>query len=112
MKKTIFVTSLTLLLAAAPVMAQMMGNGQQMFGGQDVRSSQQMIEQQQIRQTPPAGRQNYLNYMIQSMAGVFGMGSGMAGGFGMGSGMAGGFGMGSGMTGGFGMGSGGHMMGW
>ena len=59
MKKTILATSLTLLLAATPAMAQMMGSGQMMGGqdttksnqqmmggGQDAKSNQQMMEQQ------------------------------------------------------------------
>jgi len=53
MKKIILVTILTLLLASAPTMAQMMGGGQDtrsnqqmMDSDQDTKSSQQMLEQQ------------------------------------------------------------------
>jgi hypothetical protein len=100
MKKTIFVASFTLLLAAAPAMAQMMGSDQ------DARSNQQMMNQQQMQQIPQAGGQNYSQYMNPGMMGGYGMGPGMMGGHGMGSGMMGGYGMGPGMMGGCGMGSG------
>lgn len=106
MKKPIFVASFTLLLAAAPAMAQMMGSGQQMMGGQGDQTTQQMIEQQQMQQAAQTGGQNYPRYMNPGMMGGYGMGSGMMGGYGMGPGMMGGYGMGHGMMGGHGMGSG------
>jgi hypothetical protein len=111
MKKTILVTSLMFLLAAAPAMAQMMGSGQ------DARSSQQMMEQQQMQQNAPTGGQNYPQHMNRGMTGGYGMGSGMMGGgygYGMNQGMMGGgcgYGMNPGMMGGYGQGMGSGMMG-
>jgi hypothetical protein len=106
MKKTIVVTSVALLLATAPAMAQMMGSGSGsgMMGGQDDRSTQQMMEQQQVQQTAPTKGQNYSpQYMTPGMMGRYGygMGPGMMGGYGMGPGMMGnyGYGMGPGMMG-------------
>ena len=120
MKKTILVTTLALMLAAVPAMAQMMGSGQQ------------MMEQQQVQQTAPTtGRQYYPQYMNPGMMGVYGgyaMGPGMmGGGYGYGPGMMGGgygygmhqgmmggyggYGMGPGMMGGYGYGMGPQMMG-
>lgn len=113
MKKTILVTSLALLLATAPAMAQTMGGGQ-MMGGQGGQTPQQMMGQQQMQQTAPTGGQNYPQYMNSGMMGGYGYGMGpqmMGGnsGYGMGPGMMGG-GMGPGMMGG-GYGMGPQMMG-
>ncbi|MEN8232140.1 MAG: hypothetical protein ABFR35_05610 [Thermodesulfobacteriota bacterium] len=100
MKKTILVTSLMLLLAVGPAMAQMMGGGQQMMGGQDAKSSQQMMEQQQMQQTAPTQGQNYPQYMNRGMMGGgygYGMNPGMMGGgygYGMNQGMMSGYGQG------------------
>ena len=112
MKKTILVTSLMLLLAATPAMAQMMGSGQ------DARTNQQMMEQQQMQQNAPTGGQNYPQYMNRGMMGGYGgygMGSQMMGGgygYGMGPQMMGnyGYGMGPQMMGGYGYGAGQQMM--
>lgn len=119
MKKTIVVTSVALLLATAPAMAQMMGSGSSsgMMGGQDDRSTQQMMEQQQVQQTAPTKGQNYSpQYMTPGMMGGYGygMGPGMMGnyGYGMGPGMMGGYGMGPGMMGNYGYGMGPGMMGY
>ncbi len=115
MKKTIIVAGLTILLAAAPAMSQMMGDGQ------DAKSGQQMMEQQQMQQTAPAGGQNYPQYMNPGMMGSYGYGMGpqmMGSGYGMNPGMMGGgygygmmpnmmgYGMGPGMMGGQGYGMG------
>ncbi len=129
MKKTIFITSLTLFLAAAPAMAQTMGGGQ-MMGGQDARSNQQMMGQQQMQQTAPTGGQNYSQYMNPGMMSAYGYGMGpqMMGnyGYGMNQGMMGGgyggngygmmhnmmgYGMEPGMMGGYGYRMGPQMMG-
>jgi hypothetical protein len=91
MKKTILVTTIAIMLAAVPAMAQMMGSGQQ------------MMEQQQVQQTDPAtGGQNYPQHMNPGMMGGYGYGPGMmGGGYGYGPGMmAGAYGMGPGMMGG------------
>jgi hypothetical protein len=91
MKKTILVTTIAIMLAAVPAMAQMMGSGQQ------------MMEQQQVQQTDPAtGGQNYPQHMNPGMMGGYGYGPGMMGGaYGMGPGMmGGGYGYGPGMMGG------------
>jgi hypothetical protein len=91
MKKTILVTTIAIMLAAVPAMAQMMGSGQQ------------MMEQQQVQQTDPAtGGQNYPQHMNPGMMGGYGYGPGMmGGGYGYGPGMMGGaYGMGPGMMGG------------
>jgi hypothetical protein len=99
MKKTILAAGLTLLLATAPAMAQMMGPGQMMGG-------------QQTQQSAQTGGQYYPQYMNPGMMGGYGgygMGPGMMGGYGMGPGMMGGYGgygMGPGMMGGYGMGPG------
>jgi hypothetical protein len=122
MKKTILVTSLTLLLATAPAIAQMMGSGSGsgVMGGQDDRSTQQMMEQQQMQQTAPTGGQNYPpQYMTPGMMGTYGCGMGqqmMGGvyGYGMGPSMMGGYGYGMHpgmMMGGYGYGMGPAMMG-
>ncbi len=81
MKKTILVAGLTLLLATAPAMAQMMGPGQMMGG-------------QQTQQSAQTGGQYYPQYMNPGMMGGYG-------GYGMGPGMMGGYGygMGPGMMG-------------
>ena len=94
-----------------------------MMGGQDTRSTQQMMGQQQIQQTAPTVGQNYTpQYMTPSMMGGnygygmgpqmmtggygYGMGPSMMGnyGYGIGPGMMGGYGMGPGMMGGYGYG--------
>jgi hypothetical protein len=117
MKKTILVTTIAIMLAAVPAMAQMMGSGQQ------------MMEQQQVQQTDPAtGGQNYPQHMNPGMmgggygygpgmmGGGYGYGPGMmGGGYGMGPGMMGGgygYGMHHGMMGGYGCGMGPGMMGY
>ena len=114
MKKTILVTSLMLLLAATPAMAQMMGSGQ------DARTNQQMMEQQQMQQNAPTGGQNYPQYMNRGMMGGYGgygMGPQMMGGgygYGMGPQMMGNYGYGMSpqmMGGGYGYGMGPQMMG-
>ena len=100
MKKRILFTTIALMLAAVPAMAQMMGSGQQ------------MMEQQQVQQSDPAtGGQNYPQHMNPGMMGGYGYGPGMmGGGYGMGPGMMGGgvygYGMHHGMMGGYGMGPG------
>jgi hypothetical protein len=102
MKKTILVTSLMILLAAAPAMSQMMGG----------QTNPQMMGQSQSQQdNPTGGWQNY-QYMSPGMMGGYGygMGPGMMG-YGMGPGMMGGYG--HGMMGGYGhgmMGGYGHGM--
>jgi hypothetical protein len=105
MKKTILVTTLALMLAAVPAMAQIMGSGQQM-----------MEQQKQVQQTDPVtGGQNYPQHMNPGMMGGYGYGPGMMGGdYGMGPGMMGGgygYGMHHGMMGGYGYGMGPQMMG-
>jgi len=116
MKKTILVTSLALLLATAPAMAQTMGGGQ-MMGGQGGQTPQQMMGQQQMQQTAPTGGQYYNQYMNPGMMGGYGYGMNpqMMGnsGYGMGPGMMGGcgYGMGSQMMGNHGSGMGPQMMG-
>ena len=93
MKKTILVTSLTLLLATTPAMAQMMGGGgsggNQMMGGQDTRSNQQMMQQQQMQQAAATGGQNYSQHMNPGMMGAYG-------GYGMGPQTMGNYGYGMG----------------
>jgi len=134
MKKTILVAGLTLLLATAPAMAQMMGPGQMMGGqqwGQGTQSTQQMKEQQIQPQPTPYGMYpgmmggygygmgpqmmgNYGYGMGPGMMGGYGMGPQMMGGYGgygMGPGMMGGYGMGPGMMGGYGHGMHHNMMG-
>ena len=69
MKKTILVAGLTLLLATAPAMAQMMGPGQMMGG-------------QQTQQSAQTGGGYYPQYMNPGMMGGYGMGPGMMGGYG------------------------------
>jgi hypothetical protein len=108
MKRTIMVVGLTLLLASAPAMAQMMGGGQQMMGGQGAQTPQQMMEQQQAQQTAPIGGQYYNQYMNPGMMGNYGYGMNpqMMGnyGYGMNPQMMGGgygYGMGPGMMGGY-----------
>jgi hypothetical protein len=102
MKKTILVASVVLLLVSVPAVAQMMGSGSGMMGGdQDARPNQQM------QQTVPTGGQNYPQHMNRGMTGGYGygMGSGMMGGYGTGLHMMGGgygYGMGSQMMGGAG----------
>ena len=104
MKKTILAAGLTLLLATAPAMAQMMGPGQMMGG-------------QQTQQSAQTGGQYYPQYMNPGMMGgygSYGMGPGMMGGYGgygIGPGMMGGYGMGPGMMGGYGHGMHHNMMG-
>jgi hypothetical protein len=116
MKKTILVTTIAIMLAAVPAMAQMMGSGQQ------------MMEQQQVQQTDPAtGGQNYPQHMNPGMMGGYGYGPGMmGGGYGYGPGMMGGgygygpgmmagaygYGMHHGMMSGYGCGMGPGMMGY
>ena len=108
MKKTILITSLTLLLATAPAMAQMMdgggSGGNQMMGGQDARSTQQMMQQQQMQQAAATGGQNYTQHMNPGMMGSYGYGMGpsMMGGYG--------YGMGPQMMGNYGYGMGHHEM--
>ena len=130
MKKTILVTGLFLLLASTPAIAQMMGSGQQMMGGQDTKSIQQMM-QQRMQQGVPSGGQNYSQHMNPGMMGGYGYGMGpqMMGNYecGMNSGMMGGgygygmmhynmmgYGMSPGMMGnhGYGMGNHGKMHGY
>jgi hypothetical protein len=122
MKKTVLVTSLMLVLAAGPAIAQMMGG----------QATPQMMEQQQEQQTAPTGSPYYNQYINPGMMGGYGgygMGPGMMGGYGgygMGPGMMGGYGgygmgpgmmgnygyrMGPGMMGGYGYGMGPGMMG-
>ncbi len=92
---------LTLLLAATPAMAQMMGN-----------PDQHMTQQQQQRMPQ---QQNYPYQMNPNMMGGYGYGMGpqMMGGYGYGMGpqMMGGYGMGPQMMGGYGYGMGPQMMG-
>jgi hypothetical protein len=117
MKKTILATSLALLLATAPAMAQTMGGGQ-MMGGQGGQTPQQMMGQQQMQQTAPTGGQYYNQYMNPGMMGGYGYGMNpqMMGnsGYGMGPGMMGGYGYGMGpqMMGNHGYGMGPNMMGY
>jgi len=104
MKKTILVTSLMMLLAAAPAMSQMMGG----------QTNPQMMGQSQSQQdNPTGGWQNY-QYMNPGMMRGYGYGMGpqmMGGyGYGMGPGMMG-YGMGPGMMGGYGHGMQHNMMG-
>ena len=95
MKKTILLAGLAILLAATPLMAQMMGGGQ-MMGNQNPGETQQMMQQQERQPTVPADEQNNPQYMTPCMLGGYGYGMGMMGdyGYGMGPGMMGGYGHG------------------
>lgn len=115
MKKTILLAGLAILLAATPLMAQMMGGGQ-MMGNQNPGETQQMMQQQERQPTVPADEQNNPQYMTPCMLGGYGygMGPGMMGGHGRGMGpgiMGGGYGYGMGMMGDYGYGMGPGMMG-